>query len=518
MSFKALCSVLLLSMISFTSPAHATGSQDERLVIADEDGDRGLLAPFLHQKNGPAYLYTSYVFDTLLDQDREGRVVPGLARKWTVSNNGRTIDLELDERARWHDGQPVTGEDIIFTFDYMKKHPYAFATVDDVVGVTILADRHVRLELKDSGASFANTTLVALPILPAHVYRDQPVPEKFSDMRAAIGSGPYKLMRYDKAQGRYLLERNDDYYRGIPKFEQIAIVRMSAQAALNARGSGDVDVIATLPYEFTQDAKAKGWKILTSPSNHPLKLVLNHKGPLGDALTRQALAHAIDRQKLVDLVYHGGANVAQPGYFQNGSPWRDSAGDAAYDFSPDKAAPLLAARGWSRGDQGQWSKDSEKVRLRLLADKGNAKAATVLSEQLHDFGLEVDFRLMERAALQQAAQSGDFDMMLASSSTMGDPNGIARRVFGTSLGNDQFPRKGALADILQRQKNATSNSERLALLHELQKLYARELPSLLLVNPLWAVAYDDKIDPVFLPDGIAIGIPMALPRTVLMSQ
>ncbi|MBB4303189.1 peptide/nickel transport system substrate-binding protein [Rhodobium orientis] len=486
-------------------------------MIADASSDRGMPAPYVHHKNGPGYIYTSYVFDTLIDHGANGDLTPGLAESWTLSDDGLVADLTLNDKARWHDGTPVTAEDVAFTFAYMTDHPYVLTSVAMVDTVEAISKDHARITLKRPYAGLQSGPLLSLPILPKHIYQDQPAPERFVDRKAATGSGPYKLVSYDKAQGRYLFERNDGYYRGTPKFRQVAIVKMAPDAALQAMAAGEVDVIGSLPWTKVEAAKKAGLNVLSARSNHPVRLVFNHQGMFREKDLRHALAFAIDRQALIDVVYQDGAVVAETGYFQMGSPWRRETADPDYAHDADKAAALFRQNGWERGDDGRWHRDGSPVVLRLIADKSFNNLATALADQLEAFGISVDLRILERAAQQEHVRTGDFDLALFTASTMGDPNGVARRVTSPMFWRgDRFQDSEAMKAAIRAQAGALDHAERLDQLHRFQALYAEELPAYMLVNPIWTTVHSDKVTPRYLGDGVAFGIPSALHKSMFL--
>lgn len=515
---KMLPKILAVAALAAIS-AWPAAAQDasERLVITDASGDRGLLAPFVHQQRGPGYFYTTYVFDSLLDQDAAGKIVAGLASAWSCTDDGMSCDITLNPAARWHDGAPVTAEDVAFTFGYMTAHPYSWVSVANIDNAEVLSSDAVRVTLKRPDASFIPSTLVGLPILPQHIYQSVEAPEQFTAPEATIGSGPYKLVSFDKALRRYLFEANADYYRGAPRFGQLVIVEMTPEAAIAAAKAGEVDVIGDLPFDLVDMAREAGLYVTTATSNHPVRLGFNHRGLFSQTSLRRALAHVLDRQELVGIVYQDAAVVADLGYFQKGSPWRADSEDAVYAHDEDQAAALFEAQGWSRGADGKWSNGGTPVVLRLMTDRSLSKLATALADQLEAFGIGVDLQILETAALQERAQSGEYDISLFASSTLGDPGGIARRVLGPVWNSDGYADPdGKMKALLDAQSVAVDADARLQLLHQFQALYAEELPALMLANPIWASASNGKVEPRFLPDGVAIGIPMALPKSIFL--
>lgn len=506
--------VLGSAAMALPQPLVAAAGEDP-LIITDARGDYGLLAPYTHRINGPGYLYTSYIFDALLDQDAEGRVVPGLAEAWTVSKDLRIFELKLNGAARWHDGAPVTAEDVVFTAEYIKANPHPFVALDNLEAAKVLPDGRLRLTLRQPDAGFERNVLITMMILPRHIYEGQGVPAQFVDPAAATGSGPYRLAQYDKAQGRYLLEANADYYKGAPRFNRVAIVRLTPEAAIQASTTGQAHVLSDLPYTLLSQAKAAGLSVLTTPSGHPERLVFNHRGRFGRRVLRQAIAYAIDRSALVEIAYQGAALEALPGYFQPETPWVADTPPSDYAHDLAQAAALFEAAGWTKGQDGRWLEDGQPVTLKLVTDARYRRTAVVLAEQLEASGLGVELLLLELGALQELVQSDDFDLMLRTTSTVGDPGSVVNRVLAPSWNSDRYPDEdGRLRRLIEAQAATHDPADRKAILAEFQTLYAKELPALMLVNALWAVAHTDRVTPVFLPDGVASGIPMALHKSM----
>ncbi|WP_108819005.1 ABC transporter substrate-binding protein [Pseudovibrio sp. Alg231-02] len=487
-----------------------------QLVITDARGDRGMLAPYVHGRNGIGYLYTTYVFDSLLSQSKDGELVPALARRWTVSKDGLTCDLYLDLRASWHDGQQVTAADAAFTFSYMKEHPYVFVSVENVREAEVISPDHLKIFLKKPDAGLLNGLLLSMPVLPKHVYQDVVEPQRFAEPDAVIGSGPYRLVEYSKAQGRYVLEGNADYYLGKPKFKRIAIVKMATDAALRAAHAGEIDVISYLPPDRLEQAEAIGMNVAKAFSHHSLRLGYNHNGRFNDKALRHAIAYAIDRPAIIETVFQKTADVADTGFIQEESPWHSQDKHPEYLFNPQRATDLLLSKGWDRGEDGQWYRDGERVVLRLLASRRESKTAKVLAEQLETFGIELEVRILERAALQDTLSEGNYDLALYASGTLGDPNGIMRRVFGRKWASDGYQGEH-LQSLVIAQSVATNKTERQKILGEFQKAYSEELPAYAIANPHMVTAYNDKLSSLqFMPGGVAIGVPSALHKSYLV--
>ena len=284
----ALCGSLpaaLAQPVASAAPAARTG-RIERVTIADERGDHGLPSPFTHAPDGVGYALTMLVFDSLLWRDRQGHLVPALARQWRESEDRLAVEFELHPQARWHDGQPVTAGDVAFTFDYFRQHPNPFMDVSAVAGVDALAGGRVRVRLKRPSASFVPQLAATLPILPRHVFAPLADPRRMS-MQGVVGSGPYRVTGYDKAGGRYRFSAVEGHWQGAPRVRELMFVRMEPSLALGALRRGEVDMIRALPTHLMDEA-GRFATVVKAQSGHPARLRFNHaRAPFADKRLRQ---------------------------------------------------------------------------------------------------------------------------------------------------------------------------------------------------------------------------------------
>ncbi|HBR98099.1 MAG TPA: hypothetical protein DD979_12080 [Gammaproteobacteria bacterium] len=290
---------------------------------------------------------------------------------------------------------------------------------------------------------------------------------------------------------------------------------MNPDAAVVAAARGQVDVVAGLPFAKIAKAEKAGLQVQSRVSNHPIRMAFNREGLFRAREMRHALAYAIDREKLAQVVYQAGANVADTGFFQAGQFWTTTASLPTYAPDAAQATALLEALGWTRRD-GRWLHQDAPVTLRLLARKPFKKLALALADQLEAFGLGVDVRVLGRAEEQNALKKRDFDLALLSTSSQGDPGSFARRVVGPSWKSDRFSEHADMNALMAQQAREMDRNKRRAIFEEVQAIYAAELPAYMLVNKMRSVAHNARIKPVFYEDGIAFGIPVSLHKDMFL--
>ena len=212
----------------------AGGGRDERVTIRLAASDQGAGYPTPYGAvRGPGRLISSFLFDTLAFPDVTGEPKPWLARSWESSPDGKTWTFRLRDTVKWHDGRPLTADDVVFTFDYNLKGPGAatgvYSAINYVDSVTspdpytvVIVINSVRPSfLPDVAGSFS-----AMSIIPKHIWSGVTDPAKFQGDQALIGSGPYRLNQFDLTNNTYQFVANEDFYLGPPKVRELQIIKV----------------------------------------------------------------------------------------------------------------------------------------------------------------------------------------------------------------------------------------------------------------------------------------------------
>lgn len=233
----AICALLL----GLSVPAAAQVPASGLLRIAWWT-DVGVPTPFAASTVGPGgVVRLSLIYDTLTWKDRSG-VIPWLAESWRVAPDGKAYTFTLRPNVRWHDGRPLTSQDVQFAFEYYRVHPFVWVDTSIVTAVTVSGPRMVTVALREPFAPFLDLIAGIVPIIPEHVWKDVREPAKAQTLAMAIGSGPYRLADYRPGAGDYRLVANPQYFRGRPRIDEVRYTVVPAERQMLAVESGRVDV------------------------------------------------------------------------------------------------------------------------------------------------------------------------------------------------------------------------------------------------------------------------------------
>lgn len=338
--------------------------------------------------------YGSPLFQsTLLARDNDLQIVPDLAESYQVSSDGRVWTIRLRRGVRFSDGKPLTAADVAYTFN---KAAQTGSAVDLTQLETAVAlDNHtVELRLRQPQSTFVHR-LVTLGIVPQHAHGPD-------YGRNPIGSGPYKMVRWD--EGQQLIVEVNPYYYGIkPFFKRLVFLFLSEDAAFAAARAGKVHVVA-VPQALGKE-KIPGMRVLPvkSVDNRGIMFpMVPNTGartkdgyPIGNDVTadraiRQAINYAINRQALVEGVLEGfGAPAYGP---VDGLPWWEPA-TAIRDNDPEKARRILAEGGWADTDgDGVLEKGGLRAEFTLVYPAGDStrqSLALAVADMVKPLGISI---------------------------------------------------------------------------------------------------------------------------------
>ncbi|TME70947.1 MAG: peptide ABC transporter substrate-binding protein [Chloroflexi bacterium] len=373
-------------------------------------------------------------FSGLTRYDRAGAIVPDLASAFHTESDGRIWTFDIREDATWHDGQPVTADDVVFTVRLLQDRGYVGPYSDAFRGVTVdkISMRSVRFTLPDVYGPFADSTTV--PLLPSHLLGNVPYAELSRQPFNAspIGTGPFRVTEVDGRQ--VVLLRNDDFYRtrparGRPYLDKVILRFYPDQSdALLALSRGEVDGVGGLSSQDGERARSLKSAVLYSlPTDNFVSLFLNvrpEKAVFRDRAVRQAIATAIDRGRVLQLAADGRGTVADE--FVPSSSWAYVKDVARYTYSTEDAIALLDGADWKDHD-GDGIRDKGGQKLAFTISTSNEPARTAAARQIqHDLnaiGMSVTVNSMPFGQLvDSVARQRTFDALLVEIAVSGDPD------------------------------------------------------------------------------------------------
>jgi peptide/nickel transport system substrate-binding protein len=492
-----------------SSPVIPAGQRIDSYTIADSTGDWGFPSPYAHYSRGPGYVRIQFIFETLVWKN-DTQFVPQLAREWQYNAEDNAYTFKLRSDVKWHDGTDFTAEDVVFTYDYTKSHPYQWVDGSIVKSAEALDPYTVKLYLSKPYAPFFQDVAGSQPILPKHIWNKVAEPEKFTSTEAAIGTGPYLFGDYNQEQGTYLYKANENYYAGTPLAKEIRFVKVSAQMLPAALKEGSIDS-TSLPAEVVNEVKTAGFSVITDPPSWNGKLTINHqKDPLSSKEFRQALAYAIDREALVQTVFRGNAVAGNPGMMPPASVWFNP--DAPqYRYDLEKARQLISGLGYTL-ENGYFLKNGQPLKLSLIAAADYKDLGQFITQQLEKAGIRIEFQTLEGKTVDAKVGAWDFDLSIYGHGGLYEPSFLQRSILGEGFNSSRYSANAELTQLLNDQLAEMDIAKRKTMIDRTQALYAEDMPSLTLYYPKSYWADNGKAPLYYTMDGISIGVPIPLNR------
>jgi peptide/nickel transport system substrate-binding protein len=364
-----------------------------------------------------------FIFDGLVTSDTEFNPTLHLAEKIDTSEDGLTYTVKIREDVKFHDGEQLTADDVVFTYgipkspDYVGERGSAFESLESV---TKKGDYEVEFKLSKKDASFYPVAL-SYGILPEHILGKVPVGELGENefnTKTPIGTGPFKFVEWK--DGEYVkVEKNPDYFLGEPYLDSITYKIVPDQDALLAQlQAGDVH-FTEVPGTDIETVKStfSGVKVESGLGLSYTYIGWNQKNDLfKDVKVRQALTMALDRESMVSSVMNGDGEVAHVPESPLSFAYSDNV--TKFSFDQEKAKSLLKEAGWEDTDGDKiLDKDGKKFSFSLKTNQGNKireDIAVVVQQQLKEIGIEVKPEIIEFSAFieQVSAPNWDFDAMI----------------------------------------------------------------------------------------------------------
>jgi peptide/nickel transport system substrate-binding protein len=383
--------------------------------------DEGTLTPFTNQTGYPGNNLVKLIFDTLAVVQGD-EVVPLLAEE-IETEDSQTFTMPLREGVTWHDGEPMTADDVVFSVEFYRANMEGDSAIDVRSIEKVSADGStVTMTLTAPDPEFPRRILSDMAILPEHLWKSV---EKVSEAgeELAVGTGPFELTKYDNERG-YTFTANADYAMGEPKVETLEVVVIpeeSTQFAALRTGEIDMSTRIVPPQQLEALENQSGIGVADGTEFASTLLLFNTtRAPFDRAEVRSALAKAIDLQDLVDTALLGQGIPGSPGFIHPESPVGGEQMEPVYDV--DAANAELDALGAQRGPDGVRVLDGKPMSYELLVQSTSTdrlRSAELIREMLDKVGVAVKITSLDSDSLDakvwpdyDVTQGRNYDMSM----------------------------------------------------------------------------------------------------------
>lgn len=552
------CFVLALGSCQVQNFRTAAAQVPQLVVAAPSDP-----STFNYALNDSLYSVFGYLFDGLLESNGiTGELEPGLAETWQVAPDKKRVTFTLRPGLKWSDGQPLTVEDVLFTFQDIYLNPKIPSGQQDILRIGVsgkfpavrkLDDRRVEFQTPEPFAPFIRVC-GGLPILPKHIL--EPSIRKTdakgnlvflstwgtdTDPKQIIGNGPYVMTEYTPSQ-RVVFRRNPYFWQKDPQgqakpyIERIIyqIIESDANQLIRFR-STELDSIDVKPEMFSllkQEEKRLGFTVYNGgpgPGTRSLSFNLNQakddKGqPLVDPIKsrwfnnqkfRQAVAYAIDRDRIVNNVYRG---LAEPlnSPIWSATPYflKPEEGLKVYNYEPTKSKQILQEAGFKYDSQGQLlDNQGNRVEFTLLVkseEKSRVDMTTQIAQDLAAIGIKANMQVVSFNTVLQRLTQRSWEAYVGGFGGGGlDPNSGSNiwrstgtlHQFNQGPQADKSPIQGWVVSDWEKEidrlfiagAQELDERKRKAIYGEFQQVVQEQLPFIHLVSDLTLEAVRDRV-------------------------
>ncbi|MBI5640891.1 MAG: peptide-binding protein [Nitrospirae bacterium] len=371
-------------------------------IIEGTIGEPTVLIPML-AGDSASHNVAGMIFNGLVKYDTDLSVIGDLAESWDISPDGLVITFHLRKGVKWADGVEFTSDDVMFGYKTIidEKTPTAYKEDFLQVKKAETPDKHTFKVTYERPFAPALTSWGGLVVLPRHLLEGKDI-TKTEFARKPVGLGPYALTKW--AQGQELaLDSYKGYFEGRPYIDRYIyrVIPDPATMFLELQAGG-IDMMGLTPIQYTKQTENDFFRNNFQKFRYPVfaytHMAFNLKHPwFKDKRVRKAIAYAIDKNEIVDVVLFGLGSPATGPYVPNTWPYNPNV--EKYGYNPEKAKQLLKEAGWLDTDgDGILEKDGRPFSFTILTNMGNnlrKNTATIIQWRLAKIGIRVEIKALE---------------------------------------------------------------------------------------------------------------------------
>ena len=454
------------------------------------------------------YVMVANIHDPLVLFNEFAEMELILAKSIDVSEDGLTYTIALQEGVPFHDGTILTSADVKYTWDYYRNPESATSIAGDFIGVESIEtpdDNTVIVNMSEVNAALlsnAGQTPIVQSAYHAEVGEDV-------YRTAPIGCGPFTLVEWQSADFTELAAF-DDYWQGRPIIDTIRQdIVPEPSVRMIALQTGDADS-ATWPL-LTEDNIAleadENFNVIRTLTNSIKHIPLNTTLPqLAEKEVRQAMMYAIDRQRIIDDLWAGAAQVAHTNLSPKNATYYNP-DTKKYGYEPETAMQLLDDAGWAMGDDGVREKDGVKLSFTcttITGDQARRPIAELVQLMLSEVGIDMQLAETPITAILEGLRASEMDASLFNWTYGTTPEPDPFVTLHSDGGNNWNSFSNARIDELIEQGTQVVDPElRKPIYHEIQEIWAEEVPCLYLQVDQWFNVFSKRVQT--LPEGVRTG-------------
>lgn len=534
--FKRL-QLLGMVLLMFCGFVFGTSAQEDSTLIIGVTTDSSFRYAPLWQNSTTAGYRDALTMLGMVAFDQQAQPVPALAESWTPNEDASVWTVNLRDDAVWSDGEPITAQDVKFTYElvvhptllqapvppggsgevlnvYAGAQAFSEGNADEITGIKVVDDKTLEFTLTAPNYQWVRTSYLDRGILPQHILGDVPLDELIDHpymMRQDVSSGPYTVTEVGSDGTFWRMERNENYWGAVPEIETIILSAFeNNEARWAAMEAGEIDITAVDATQVERFEAVDGVNIISTPGFGMLFVQFNMgapyqrpcvpeepfemRGPVDDVRVRKALAYAIDREEIIDILYEGQGEPIQSGIF--GQDWLDNSVLETYAYNPERSLELLADAGWTLNDGGLLvDENGEQMRPLVylgISGQDGLDLGILLQDYFAEVGVVLDLLLVSRQNLIPTIVEEEFDMFRNAGGNFGADPDFITNYLGTCTGtanwmgysNQEF-------DSLQNAGVATIDlDERADIYAQSSLILNQELPAIWIasLNNIFAVS------------------------------
>lgn len=456
------------------------------------------------------------IFSGLLKFDERGFPTADLAEAWGISSDGTVYNLSLRNNIRWHDGEPLTTDDVLFTIDLIREGgdfvPSDLQEFWKNVDVKVLSETAIQFRLQEAYAPFLD--YLAFGVLPRHLLDGYTLKEivDFPFNLQPVGSGPYRFDRLIVENDQIIglaLTVNSDYYGQKPFLDQIVFrYYPDGPSALKAYQDGTVQGIGTISSDILNAALAEPNLSVYTGRKPQLSMVLfNLKDQQAtffqDAKVRQALLMGLNRQWIVDRILNGQAIIADSPILPGS--WAYYAGVPHVEYDVEAAKTLLKDAGYVVAAEGEPVRKKGETTLSFSMLYPDTEFYKTIAESIQadwtQLNIKVELEpvsyeeLVNGRLAERSYQAALVDLNMARTPDP-DPYPFWDQAQATGGQNySQWDNRSA-SELLEQARTTTDVNDRIRLYRNFQVIFSNETPAVLLYYPVYAYGVDRQVQGV----------------------